>query len=74
MKLLVLVLAQVQALFSSSSSLSTDVDYTETKSKKFDSAVTISTPAKRAKKNIMTPGLTAALDQTKLSSRLAAFV
>jgi len=42
--------------------------------KKFDGAATISTPAKRAKKNIMTPGLTATLDQTKLSSRQAAFV
>jgi len=63
-------------LLSSSSSRSADDDDddTETKSKEFDGAVTSSTPAKRAKKNIMTPGLTAALDRTKLSSRQAASV
>ena len=61
-------------LLSSSSSPSADDDDTETKSKEFDGAVTSSTPAKRAKKNIMTPGLTAAPDRTKLSSRQAASV
>lgn len=56
-------------LSSSSSSPSESEDDTE-----FHGAVCVIPSAKRAKKNIMTPGLMATLDRTKLSSRQAAFV